>query len=185
MVSPAAFGTYEEWAEATRRYQAALVQLAIEDLRRVKDRPAAGFCHFCLVDSEPAVSCAVVDHERVPKPAYEALRDACRLVLATLEPRAGAVHVVNDTGDELEGAVVTVRDDHGVRHVWTGTIGADRVVFVGRVVDVGGFRGEVIVSLEQPWLGVVENRYSPTLLAHVARGANHRGLSMLKRASKR
>jgi beta-mannosidase len=185
MVPPAASATYEQWAEATRQYQAALVQLAIEDLRRVKDRPAAGFCHFCLVDTEPAVSCAVVDHQRVPKPAYEALRDACRLVLATIEPRAGAVHVVNDTGDELEGAVVTVRDEHGVRHVWAGTVGADRVVFVGRVADVAGLRGEVTVSLEQPWIGLVENRYSPTLLAHVARGKDHRGLSMLKRASRK
>jgi beta-mannosidase len=179
-----AFDTYERWAEATRRYQAAVVQLAIEDLRRVKHRPAAGFCHFFLVDTTPAVSCAVVDHRRVPKPAYGALRDACRLVLAMLEPRAGAVHVVNDTREELEGAVVRVRDEHGVRHAWSGTIGADRVEFVGRVADLGDLRGEVTVSVEQNWLGVVENRYAQTLLTHVARGAGHGALSMLKRASR-
>jgi hypothetical protein len=71
-----------------------------------------------------------------------------------------------------------------VRHAWSGTIGADRVEFVGRVADLGDLRGEVTVSVEQNWLGVVENRYSATLLTHVARGAGHGALSMLKRASR-
>src|SRR5438270_272486 len=83
--------------------------------------------------------------------------------------RAGAVHVVNDTGDDRDEAVVTVRDERGVRHAWTGTVRADGVVFVGRLDDVGGLVGEVTVSLEHPWIGVVENRYSATTMAHVAR----------------
>ena len=185
LVSTHTFATYEEWAAATRDYQAALVQLAVEDLRRLKGRPAAGFCQFSFADVEPAVSCAVIDYQRAPKPAYAVLRDACRLVLAMLEPRAGAVHVVNETGDDLDDAVVTVRDERGVRHAWTGTVRADGVVFVGRLDDVGGLGGEVTVSLEHPWIGVVENRYSATTMAHVARDARPRGLSMLKRASRR
>ncbi|MBV8951139.1 MAG: hypothetical protein JOZ99_09710 [Actinobacteria bacterium] len=66
VVPPAAHATFEEWSDATRRHQADAVQLGIEDLRRVKGRPAAGFCHFCLNDGEPAVSCAVIDHARAP-----------------------------------------------------------------------------------------------------------------------
>ncbi len=184
MVPPDAYATYEDWAEATRVYQAALVQLAIEDLRRVKDHPAAGFLHFCLLDGDAAVSCSVIDRRGVPKPAYAALRDACRLVLPMLEPRAGAVHVVNDTSDDYSDAVVTVGDERGAQHAWSGTIEPGRVTFVGRVPDVTAFRGAVTVTLEHSWLGVLENRYSPTLLGHLARDARGRGLSMLKRASR-
>jgi len=46
--------------------------------------------------------------------------------------------------------------------------------FVGRLDDVGGLGGEVTVSLEHPWIGVVENRYSATTMAHVARDARPR-----------
>ncbi|MBV8951140.1 MAG: hypothetical protein JOZ99_09715 [Actinobacteria bacterium] len=92
---------------------------------------------------------------------------------------------MNDTGDELEESVVTVRDERGHLYGWSGTIAPDAVTYVGRVAEPAALQGVVTVRLEQQWLGVVENRYSATLLAGVARGTKRRGLSMLKRASRR
>ncbi len=59
--------SFDEWREATQAYQAALLQLQIEDLRRCKGTPCGGFTVFCLADPSPAVGFGVVDHERVAK----------------------------------------------------------------------------------------------------------------------
>jgi beta-mannosidase len=183
LVPPASLPSFDAWAAATRERQAALVRLAVEDLRRLRDRPTTGFCLFCFADGAPSVSCAVVDHRHQPKPAYDALRDACRPVLAMLEPRSGAVHVVNDTRDELPDVVVRVRDTASLHGVWSGPASARAVSFVGRVPDVRATRGDVVVTLEHAALGTVENRYPASMLQAVARGARRRRLSMLKRAS--
>ena len=53
-----------------RRYQAELIRHHIEVLRRLKYRPAGGFCVFAFNDPAPVVSWSVLDHARVPKPAY-------------------------------------------------------------------------------------------------------------------
>lgn len=183
LVPPGSLPSFDAWAAATRERQAALVQLAVEDLRRLRDRPTTGFCLFCFADGAPSVSCAVVDHRHQPKPAYDALRGACRPVLAMLEPRSGAVHVVNDTRDDLADIVVRVRDTASVHGVWSGPVGARSVTFVGRVPEVRTPRGDVVVTLEHAGLGTVENRYPASMLEAVARGARGRRLSMLKRAS--
>ncbi len=47
--------SFDEWREATQAYQAALLQLQIEDLRRCKGTPNGGFTVFCLADPSPAV----------------------------------------------------------------------------------------------------------------------------------
>ena len=62
--------SFDEWSDATQAYQAALVQLQIEDLRRCKGSPCGGFAVFCLADPSPAVGFGLLDHERVPKRAY-------------------------------------------------------------------------------------------------------------------
>src|SRR6185436_20874601 len=103
----AEFATFDAWRTATQEYQAALVQLQVEDLRRLKYAPTGGFCHFCFADGHPAVTWSVLDHARVRKAGYAALRDACRTVLPMLEPRTGLVHVVSERRDALPGAVVT------------------------------------------------------------------------------
>ena len=59
--------SFDEWREATQAYQAALLQLQIEDLRRCKGTPCGGFAVFCLADPSPAVGFGVLDHERVAK----------------------------------------------------------------------------------------------------------------------
>ena len=115
-VPPARYSTFEAWRYATQAYQARVVQAQVEALRRLRSGPVGGFAVFCLSDAQPAVSSAVLDHERKPKAAYAALRAACAPVLvssvwpATSYAPASSlvldIHVVNDLGQVLTGAEV-------------------------------------------------------------------------------
>lgn len=165
VVPPGEYASFDDWRAATQAYQAALVQLQVEDLRRVKYAPTGGFCHFCFADGHPAVTWSILDHERGEKRGYTALRDACRPVLPMIEPRHGLVHVVSEHRDALAGAVIEVKGDTRRLGSFTGDIGADAVTYVGRV-DLDGV-GEASVALEHPALGRVENRYEALLLASV------------------
>jgi beta-mannosidase len=160
-VPPRDAKSYEEWADATQAYQAALLQLQIEDLRRCKGAPCGGFAVFCLADPSPALGFGLLDHERVPKRAYEAVRDACRPVLPTVDPRTGNVHVVNDTRRAVHRAEVVVSVDGRTRR-WRGDVGADAVAFVG-TVDLGD-AVDVEVVLSHPEAGRVVNRYPLLIL---------------------
>ena len=118
-VPPAAFATFDDWRDATQRYQAELIRRQIEVLRRLKYRPTGGFAQFCLADGHPGVTWSVLDHERRPKLGYESLRDACRPVIvvadrlpATVTPGdalALDVHVVSDLRVAVDDARVTAR----------------------------------------------------------------------------
>ena len=129
VVPPADHDDFESWAEATRTYQAELVKLQVEALRRLKYRPTGGFIHFFLADNHPAVSWSVLDHTRVPKPGYHALAAACAPVIVVADPppermQPGEtidleVHVVSDARIDLGDMVVTahlseVEGDDGV-----------------------------------------------------------------------
>src|SRR6266851_682866 len=76
-VPPRDYPTFAGWRDATQAYQAELLRRHIETLRRLKYRPAGGFCQFLLADCHPAVSCSVLDHERAPKAGYWAMAEAC------------------------------------------------------------------------------------------------------------
>jgi beta-mannosidase len=160
-VPPALFDTFAAWQLATQRYQAALIQLQVEDLRRLRRSPTGGFCQFCFADGHPAVTWSVLDHERVPKVGYAALRGSCRSVLPMLEPRRGLVHVANETRTAYAGAVVEV-DIDGRRRRFTGDIAAGAVTFIGPV-HLDHRTGEVGLTLTHPALGTVEHRYDDVL----------------------
>jgi beta-mannosidase len=157
--------SFEEWRDATQAYHAALLQLQVEDLRRCKGTPTGGFAVFALADPAPAVGFGVLDHERVPKRAYAALRDACRPVLPMVDPRTGHVHVVNDGRAELDGADIEVTVDGRARR-WHGDLDADGIAYVGRV-ELGDAI-DVEAVLMHPSLGRVVNRY-PLLLLEAGR----------------
>jgi beta-mannosidase len=164
-VPPSAHATFDGWRTATQEYQAALVQLQVEDLRRLKGAPTGGFCHFCFADGHPGVTWSVLDHARVPKRGYAALRDACRPVLPMIELRDGLVHVVSEHRDDLPGAVVEVRGGGRRLGCFTGDVAADAVTYVGRV-DLDGV-DEASVAVEHPVTGRIDNRYDALLLASV------------------
>ncbi len=177
-VPPADCKTFDEWREATQAYQAALIQLQVEDLRRLKYAPTGGFAHFSFADGNPAVSWSVLDHERVAKRGYGALRDACRPVLPMLEPREGLVHVVSEERTALADATIEVHLD-GQRHRFGGTIAADAVTYVGRVELNDAVDVEVV--LEHPAVGRVTNRYPLSILDACRPGRRSPGF--LRRAS--
>ena len=111
---PDEFATFDDWRAATQAYQAALIQLQVEDLRRLRYRPTGGFLQFCFADGHPGVTWSVLDHERRPKPGHAALAAACRSVLPMVDPRTGHVHVVNELRRPFPGAEIEVRigDEH-------------------------------------------------------------------------
>jgi beta-mannosidase len=157
--------SFDEWREATQAYQAALLQLQIEDLRRCKRAPSGGFAMFAFADAAPLVGFGVLDHERAPKRAYASLRDACRPVLPMVDPRTGHVHVVNDGRVALEDARIEVTVDGRARR-WTGDVGADAIAFIG-TVEIGD-AVDVEAVLAHPRTGEVANRY-PLLLLEAGR----------------
>jgi beta-mannosidase len=150
-VPPDRFDRYEDWKEATETYQSRVVRYHIETLRRLKYRPAGGFAQFCFADSSPAVSSSVLDHERQPKPAFEALRDACRpvIVVADRPPEhvhpgdrlVLDIHAVSDARIAFSNIIVQVDLSYGTeaQRAWTfrGDLPADSCVRVGSVdIDV-------------------------------------------------
>jgi beta-mannosidase len=148
-VPPAAFDSFDDWRAATQRYQAELIRRHVEALRRLKYRPTGGFAQFCLADGHPGVTWSVLDHERRPKPGYDALREACRpvIVVADWLPETVApgdalaldVHVVSDLRVAVDDARVTARLEWpGGHHDWNwgGDIPADSCVRVGTLQTV-------------------------------------------------
>jgi beta-mannosidase len=164
-VPPDEFATFDDWRVATQAYQAALIQLQIEDLRRLRYRPTGGFLQFCFADGHPGVTWSVLDHERRPKAGHEALAAACRSVLPMVDPRTGHVHVVNELRTPWPAAEIEVRVGDG-RWAFAGDLAADSLAYVGRVdIPVGTVRLDVV--LRQGDLGEVTNSYGPTVLGAV------------------
>ncbi len=176
-VPPSMFETFEEWADATRRYQSSIIKVQIETLRRLKYSPTGGFSVHHLADGHPAITTSLLGHDRRPKPAYQTLVDACRPVIVTADPLPFApepgtlvaldVHVVSDLRRDAGIAVVraTLTDPTGsVEWRWEGDIKADTVTRVGEVLwTVPPGRGEVTLDLELTSSGLTAtNRYAAT-----------------------
>jgi beta-mannosidase len=164
-VPPADAKSFNEWRDATQAYQAALLQLQIEDLRRCRYSPTGGFAVFTLADPAPVVGFGLLDHERNEKRAFASVRDACRPVLPMVDPRTGNVHVVNDGQVALRDARIEVAVDGRSRR-WAGDIDVDTVVFVGRV-DLDD-AVDVEAELTHAHTGPVANRY-PLLVLEAGR----------------
>ncbi len=173
-VPTARYASFDDWRAATQRYQADVIRHQIEALRRLKYRPTGGFCLFALADAYPAVSCSVLDHDRVPKAAYQAVVEACRPVIVVLERMpafvapgtslALDVHVVNDLHVPVSDAVVTVRLAWTTgEHEWRfgGVVEADACGLVGTiqfvVPDIPGILG-FDLTLDAPTVAAT-NRY--------------------------
>ena len=152
--------TYESWKQATQEYQATVVRHHIETLRRLKYRPTGGFAQFCFADGHPAITWSVLDHERRPKLAYEALRAACRPVIVvadrmpeTVRPGdalAVDVHVVSDRRTDLTGRIDATLGWDGGGHAWSyeGDVPADSCVRVGAIqFEVPDTTGELVLTL--------------------------------------
>jgi beta-mannosidase len=184
-VPPADHATFDGWRDATQRYQAELIRRHVEALRRLKYRPTGGFALAVLADPAPAVSLAVLDHERRPKAGYEALRLACLSVVVVADRLPAAVvpgdalaldvHVVSDRREPVEGARVSARlswpgGEHRWR--WAGDVEADACVRVGTLQAVAPDVGPLALDLRLRLPGGedVTNRYEAAV-AGTAEGA--------------
>ncbi|MEM8747062.1 MAG: sugar-binding domain-containing protein [Actinomycetota bacterium] len=151
----------DAWRAITQSYQSYVLKVQIETLRRLKYRPTGGFCFSSLADARPVISPSILDHRRVPKDAYAAVRASCApvIVVADLPPdwiNPGDrlrldVHLVNDLRAAIEDAVVdiVVRWAGGEeRSRFGGPVAPDDVVKVGRVdVIVPDTLGELAIEL--------------------------------------
>ena len=160
-VPPADHPSFASWQRATQAYQAELLRHHVETLRRLKYRPTGGFTQFLLADGHPGVTWSVLDHERVPKAGYAALRDACRPVIvvadrlpaevATGDTLALDVHVVSDLRTALDAVEVeaSLRWSGGEqRWRFGGEVGADTVVRVGTLpIEVPDAPGPLTLDL--------------------------------------
>lgn len=157
-----AYASGSSWAHASRAYQADMIQSQIETVRRLKYRPTGGFCLMALADAEESGGFGVLALNRQPKPAYEALTDACRplVVIADIPPSMVVpgeevslmIHVVSDLPDRLEDIQVTARATSGSwtqHHVWKGTLGPDTCAHVGTLAFiVPKVNGPLVIDLE-------------------------------------
>jgi beta-mannosidase len=161
-VPPADHPSFESWRAATQTYQAELLRHHVETLRRIKYRPTGGFAQFLLADPHPAISWSVLDHERIPKAGYAALRDACRPVIVVADrlpaevvggdTLAIDVHVISDLREELPGVEVLARLTWaGGEQRWRfgGDLGPDSCELVGTLaVEVPDAPGPLELVLE-------------------------------------
>ena len=124
--------SFDEWRDATQAYQAALLQLQIEDLRRCKGAPSGGFAVFCARRPaargrlRPARPRARARSARTPRCATRA-GPCCRW-----STRARATCTSSTTA----ASALERRRDRGRRSTAAcgagrGDIDADAIVFVG------------------------------------------------------
>jgi beta-mannosidase len=175
---PTEFDGYDEWRDTLQYYQAHVLKVQIETLRRLKYRPTGGFCFSSLNDSAPAISSSILDHERRPKAAYAAVAAACVPVLVVADPLPDEVHpgdridvdvhVVSDLRTPLDFAVVdAVASWRGGEQRWRfgGPVAADDVVMVGRLrLDVPDATGPITLDLRLTAGDVTShNHYATTI----------------------
>jgi beta-mannosidase len=175
VVPPADYESFDEWREATQRYQAEVVRRSVETVRRLKYRPSGGFCQFLLADAWPAVTWSVLGHDRAPKLGYDALAAACAPVIVVADALPPAVsggdtvaldvHVVSDLRAPVEGAVVTaVMSWPGGSHrwAWKGDVDADactRIETISFVVPDGVTSLTLDLEFDSP-AAKASNRYT-------------------------
>jgi beta-mannosidase len=181
-VPPGHSPTFQAWRAATQDYQATILRHHIETLRRLKYRPAGGFCLFLLADAQPAVSWSVLDHKRRPKAGYQAVVAACAPVIVTAERpepiyRRGDrllldLHAVSDLRRPLTDVLAraVVRWPGGERG-WrfTGDVPADSCARIGRIdltIPESAPVGAIDIELVLRWdTGQAENAYHSRLTA--------------------
>ncbi|MDP6867155.1 MAG: hypothetical protein QF844_01515 [Acidimicrobiales bacterium] len=178
----------DEWAADTRRHQDRLLRIQIEALRRRKYQPTGGFTLDRLLDGAPAVSGALVDHQRVHKLAYVTVTNACAptIVVAdppleSIAPRSNVlvrVVVIHDGRYPIERCRVDARvllpgqqpydeesssdGEPAVTRSWGGALEADSVTPIGTVeLELADAIGVVVLELELSVDGemLATNRY--------------------------
>lgn len=170
------------WATASQAYQATLLRRQIETLRRLKYAPTGGFTFAALADARPAISFAILDHDRGAKQAVGAVRAACRPVIVVadrlpLDLRPGDavlldVHIVSDRREPLSDLRASAHlrwSDGEHRWSWIGGVDADGVERIGSinwiVPDAVGTISLDLVLTHQG-IELADNHYQGTISPH-------------------
>jgi beta-mannosidase len=133
----------EDFVQASQRAQAHGLQIAIEHYRRRKAGGCGGVLLWQLNEPWPAISWAILDHYRQPKPAYETVKRLLAPVLVSVAyPRQryqpgdrlrGEVWIVNDLPEALPGCRLEVALGTGERLARTLDVAADSAGVVARL----------------------------------------------------
>ncbi|WP_438448104.1 glycoside hydrolase family 2 protein [Gorillibacterium sp. sgz5001074] len=75
-------GCWESFVRNSQDYQAQVLKLAIESIRKSKFEKAGSFFQFMFMDAWPSISWSVVSHARIPKKAYFTLQQVNQPILA-------------------------------------------------------------------------------------------------------
>ena len=103
----------EEFVASSQRYQDWLIQYGTEMYRRNKWKPIADVIQFMFTEPWPAITWAVLDYWRNPKPSFDVLRRVMQPVLPSADvlnevksgkPVQFALCVVNDNPTGFNGA---------------------------------------------------------------------------------
>ncbi|MFN2167029.1 MAG: glycoside hydrolase family 2 protein, partial [Anaerolineae bacterium] len=141
----------EPFVQASQRAQAQGLKIGIEHYRRRKAQGCGGVLLWQLNEPWPAISWAIVDYDREPKPAYEMVKRLLTPVLVSVDlppQRYGpgdqvqaSVWVVNDLASALPEAQVQVvlRDGSGAQ-----------VQLLAQTVAVAAHSAEVVGWIDGP-----------------------------------
>lgn len=166
----------DDFIASSQAYQRWIVQYATETYRRHKYSRITGALQFMFVEPWPAITWAVLDYWRQPKPAYDALRHAMQPVLPSAdllnevpagEPLRFQLCVVNDLLQSFPSAMCywCLTDGEG-KQLASGECAldlledsvSDSVPIFGPNLDRGGYRLNLTLrSAEGDLLG--ENVY--------------------------
>ena len=143
---PAAFDDPQDWAAATRAYQAMVIRFHVETARRLRYSPLGMVVPEALYDPAGGVSSALIGPDGTPKEALRALTDAYHPVTVIAdrlpphlhghEALAIDVHVVNDLAEPLADASVVATltwADGRQRYGFGGGAAPDSVQRVGTI----------------------------------------------------
>ena len=153
---PHSFLDHKTWIESTERHQGDVISAWVSHLRRIAYTPTGGFCVRALNDHTAGSGWGVIDVHGNRRPAFAALRSACKPVVVTIDllPEmtpansrlSVAVHVSSDLRHDIVGAIVDVAvsgTDSDQTHRFVGTIEADASSYIGTITVIAPTVGQV------------------------------------------
>ena len=174
-----AYADGQSWAAASQAYQADLLRIQIETVRRLKYRPTGGFCLTALADAEPDGGFGILHFDRTPKVALNSVLDACRpvIVIADMPPQLVApgdhleldIHAVSDLPIGLGDVVVKAEahlGDWTFSKEWAGDLSPDSCSFIGTLaLTVPQVNGALIIDIHLVAESVAAtNRYQTVVI---------------------
>jgi beta-mannosidase len=143
--------TLELFVKACQRAQSRGLQIAIEHYRRRKAQGCGGVLVWQLNEPWPAISWALLDYYRQPKPAYEVVKRLFEPVLVSIEYPLldyepgnrlyAKVWIINDSGEELAGCHLEIILQDGDQQP------AERIQLL---VDIEADSARIVGSLNWP-----------------------------------